>query len=63
MSMGGYMRVRMTRLTPANMVPMLSPIPLYEYVRFARILDAAATVIRRLCRSSATVLIHDTLKV
>lgn len=31
---------------------MLSPMPLYEYTRLARIFEAAATEMRRLCRSS-----------
>jgi hypothetical protein len=31
---------------------MLKPMPLYEYTRLDRILEAAATEIRRLCRSS-----------
>jgi hypothetical protein len=33
-------------------VTMLKPMPLYEYTKFARILEAAATEMRRLCRSS-----------
>jgi hypothetical protein len=33
-------------------VPIDSPIPLYEYTKFARIFEAAATEILRLWRSS-----------
>lgn len=37
---------------PQIIVPMLRPMPLYEYTRLLRILDAAATEMHSLLRSS-----------